>query len=80
MERRSFKADSTLIGSNGPQYPCGNSFHTAPLNESYGPEEALQRVLERWQEKKATAVEWLQKELGCTAKFAAAAQAKLARY
>lgn len=37
----------------------------------------LQRVLERWQEKKAEAAKWLQKELGCTAKFASTVQVGL---
>ncbi|CAJ1425079.1 unnamed protein product, partial [Effrenium voratum] len=36
--------------------------------------EVLQRVLERWEHKKAAAVRWLLKELGCNVKFARAVQ------
>ncbi|CAK8998524.1 Putative aldehyde dehydrogenase SE_1720 [Durusdinium trenchii] len=38
---------------------------------------ALQKVLERWQQKKGTAVEWLTKELGCNVKFATQVQVNM---
>mmetsp|Transcript_141762 Transcript_141762/g.395245 ORF Transcript_141762/g.395245 Transcript_141762/m.395245 type:complete len:483 (-) Transcript_141762:114-1562(-) len=38
---------------------------------------AMQRILENWQKKKTDAISWLQKELGCTLKFAKHVQANL---
>mmetsp|Transcript_99031 Transcript_99031/g.288839 ORF Transcript_99031/g.288839 Transcript_99031/m.288839 type:complete len:483 (-) Transcript_99031:47-1495(-) len=38
---------------------------------------AMQRILEKWQGKKKEAIAWLQKELGCTEKFAKRVQANL---
>lgn len=45
-----------------------------PLSERKA---ALQKVLERWQQKKGTAVEWLTKELGCNVKFATQVQVNM---
>lgn len=38
---------------------------------------ALARILEKWQAKKTLAIDWLQKELGCTKQFATQVQANM---
>jgi len=45
-----------------------------PLDERKA---VLQKVLERWQEKKAAATEWLIKELGCNVNFASKVQVNM---
>lgn len=50
------------------------SWSETPLAERKA---AMQRILENWQKKKPQAIEWFQKELGCTKKFATQVQANM---
>jgi len=50
------------------------AWSSRPLEERKA---AMQRILEKWQQKKARCVEVLQRELGCTAKFAKKVQVNL---
>jgi len=50
------------------------SWSQTPLAERKA---AMQRILDNWQKKKETCIEWFQKELGCTKKFAKQVQANM---